>query len=559
MKTKIFLAIICIFIAACTAAKPKPDVASPPKSEDKTERSDYLDPFDRLALETLTYFTPLSGVVNSVQEGVVSASIAGAKKGMRLKVFRQAEPYYHPITGAEIARTESKVGTVEIIDVSEGGLKAVVIEGEAAKGDLLRLSSAKIKVLFYQSADVPWAIAEEYFDTLSRTERFELIGASSLTLKEDALWAEAKKVSAELVLMLSAKETEQGTVLNPKLIWTADTKTLASSEALIERGYARELKVGEEFFFPAQAPSVRVFDLPFSSSLIASADINADGTEEIALSTGKDIVFYNAGVTLKPALEGQKITLSGEHIWLDASGPNVLVVTLEKAAVRSYLYEFSGGRFNLKNKWDFFARMLNGEIYGQEGLSTGGFKGAVFKLDASGQRKTAEFPKNLNLYDFIPLGDLIVAYDEVGYINIYGPSGTLLWRSKESFGGPLRVFSKEPPTEMAPKEEWSIKDRLIRSAWGITAIKRIRVAETAPGFGFKNSEIRALIWDGNSINNKPLVEVVPGKATDFALLGNNLAVLSEQIKLSNIIKGLGIMGTKLYIYSLSEGSKNAGQ
>src|SRR3990172_1747435 len=111
MKTKIISLAICLFtLVSCSAGKetkpggeaqPQAGVAQPlPKAEAQP-----LDPFDKLALETLTYFAPIKGIVNSVNDGVISAPIKesdGAKRGMRLGIFREGEPYYHPITRAEI-------------------------------------------------------------------------------------------------------------------------------------------------------------------------------------------------------------------------------------------------------------------------------------------------------------------------------------------------------------------------------------------------------------------------------------------------------------------------
>lgn len=517
-----------------------------------------IDPFDRLALETLSYFTPLNMVINSISPEEVFVETDNPsifKTGMRLSVFRQGEPYYHPITKAEIARTESKVGTVEVSEVTPKGARLKVLDGRLEQADIVRITSAKIRAIFYHSKNVPWGISEEYFDTLKRTERFELYGVSPLISDDKTLIEEASKMQAELIIAIESSETLTGTALKERLIWVSDGKVFAELSVEIERGYVRELQVGEEFFSPKEKSDIRVFDLPFLSRVLSVGDIDGDKEYEIALSTGKSIVFYTAGKTLKPALSGLEIHAPKRHeyVWIecpDIDGDGlleVLAVSLSENNVVSRLYGFRDGKLTLLSEWDFFVRAIENTLYGQRFSKTEGFKGEVFRVKDS---TAIKLPKGICLYDFVYIGEMILAYDSRGYISLYDEKGSLLWISTEGLGGPLRVFQKEPPTEMAPKEEWSIKDRLLVIDGSVIAIKRHRVSETAPGFGFTHSEIRLLRLNENNIEQKSLIEVVPGKALDMAVIGDSIAVLSEEMKLSNIIKGYGIMGTKLYIYPL---------
>lgn len=525
-----------------------------------------LDPFDEMALKILPFFTPVKGVVNSVDGDVISSGMgteAGIRKGMRLSVMKEGASYLHPITREVMAKTETASGAAEVIDADASGSRLRILTGGAGVGDILRLSSAKVKMLFYQMRDVGWSISEEYYGTLQDTGRFELQVTSLNTEKEDGIIAEAKRLGAEVVLILSAEETVAGTILRQRLLWTEGTKALFSSEALIEKDYAVELKLGEEYFAPPKREPFKSYGLPFNATLIAIGDINGDGTKEIVLNTGRDIVFYMPGATLKPALGGIEIKgrFGDEHIWLDAVDLNgdkkdeVLLVVINNDRVWSYAYEYKDGAFSVIGKWDFFVRAIGGRLYGQNYSRGWGYKGKVFAITAEGKRgEDAGLPEGIDLYDFIFIESagqrLILAYDGGGSLNVHDFNGLHLWQSRDDYGGAVKTFQRESPTVMVDSGEWTVKDRLTVSGGTAYAIRRIRVSETARGMGYKHSELGALQWTGGIMKENPVIGLVSGKAVDYAVAEEGVYVLSMKMQIKNIIKGSGVMGSVLYLYPI---------
>jgi len=548
MRANAFLLIFLFFLSPALHAEegarsPNSEGARRPNSEGARS------PLGPLLDATMSFFKPLSGSVLSVQDGLIGTDIAdGLKEAMRLSVLRKGKPYEHPVTKEPIGALETPVGTAEVRDG-----KIVLLKGEAVIGDILRVSSARVKALFYQSPEVSWGIAEEYYGSLKETGRFQLIDSRSKS--EERLKPEAEEVGADVVLVLNAEEAEGGVLLRQRLLWAGDMKQIASLELRLEDAYVRELKFGEEFFAPPKEPYL-VFDMPFPVRFITAGDLDGDGVLELIMSTGKNIYFYTSGKTLKPALDDAEIKgkWSEPHIRLDSADSDgdgkdeVLVVVMAGSRVRSYLYSWKDGGFAETRRWDFFVRALPAGLYGQKYSSLSGFKGEVFPIEDA---PPVELPKGINLYDFLLFGSgYILVYDEAGYLNLYDQKGLRLWRSKEDYGGPLQSFELEPPTVMAPRESWTIKDRLVPAGKNALVIKRIPVAPMSRGLGFKHSELTVLRPSGISVEERTLIGYIPDKAVDFALGKDSVFVVSENVSLMKVFKGMGFLARKIYVFPL---------
>jgi len=102
----------------------------------------------------MSYFPTLEGTVVEVsgkKAKVAISSPENAKAGMRISVFKKGEPFYHPITQEPIGNTETYNGTIEITDERDisGSIICNLIDGNAGEGDIVRISSSKIKIAFY--------------------------------------------------------------------------------------------------------------------------------------------------------------------------------------------------------------------------------------------------------------------------------------------------------------------------------------------------------------------------------------------------------------------------
>ncbi|MDA8079367.1 MAG: VCBS repeat-containing protein [Nitrospiraceae bacterium] len=528
------------------------------------------DPMVKLKDFTLSYFTPLSGSITRVdgKQVVIAPSDKDVlKQGMRIKVLRDGAPFIHPVTKEVLGKVETTVGKVEVREVSGGSAAGSIVEGEAREGDKVRIPATKVRVLFVQDKTIDWYLADDLYRKLKATGRIELVDTNIDTDDEAGIMAEGKRLTTEVALVLTARAADKDTLVRERLYWVSDGARFADTEARVDFGFIKELKVGEEFFSPRAGEAVMMFDLPFSGRFVASADVDGDGKQEIIISTGSDIRVYTTGVDLKLLWE-IKGSASSRHIWLDTvdlngNGKDEIVVTsMKNDDIVSTVYELEGAGF--KKVWETknFLRQLGNGLIGQAYSASDGFAGDVFSIVRSGgEYKAGEklsLPKGINIYDFVYLEGtakekLIFAYDDAGFLNLYDDKGLRLWRSAKWTGGFATTFKKPSAASYVNSGEWSVKDRLTQRHREVLAVQRNALTEIAKGLGYKSSTVKAFWWNGFSMEETVLIDGIKGNILDYAFSGDRVVALTSPmmgLKFENILKGESPLGTMIFIYSL---------
>jgi hypothetical protein len=534
------------------------------------------NPLNRMKDETISYFKPMTGEITMVEDKKVVINLGAkdsVKIGMRFNVLREEAPFIHPVTKELLGKMESSVGRLEIKEVGSDSSVGAIIEGEAKEGDKVRISEIKVNMLFCQSKDIDWYLADLYYRNLKETGRFNMIDTGLETDDQLEVLEEARRLHADVALLLTAKSVDSGTVLTQRLFWVSDGLKFYEMYAKVDVAYAKKLRLGEEFFTPQKEEPWLEFELPFSSKLVTTADIDGDGKQEIILSTGKDVKVFMPGGNLQPAFGGIQIKGSAldDHIWLDSIDLNkdgrdeIIVTSMRRNEVTSYIYELSGNEFHLLYKDNFFLRRIGNRLIAQAYSSSEGFDGPVFEIVWKGEYKKGKeikLPKGVNIYDFIYLDDprmgrLTVAYDEKGFINVYDDKNTRVWRSKTNTGGFLSTFEKASSSIMIDRGEWAVKDRLFLLNNEVLFIKRSPLLEMIKGLGYKSSKIETLWWNGLSMEEGVLIDNVKGSILDYAVAGDKAIVLVSPmfgIKAGNILKGENPLKTMLYVYPIKGNS-----
>lgn len=391
-----------------------------------------------------------------------------------------------------------------------------------------------------------------------------MIDTSLETSDATAVLAEAKKLGAEVALLLTSAEKGSEVVLRENVFWVADGSRFVDAETVVGAEYVKNLKFGEEFFTPGAGKPVLRFDLTFDARFVATGDVDGDGKQEIVLGSGNRVRTYSAGVDLQ-FLREMKGPASEEYINLDLMDLNkdgkdeIILTSMKNDEVVSHIYGYDDSGFQQLWEGKYFLHRVGDRLFAQAYSASDGFSGDVYSVDWNGAFKIGErvkLPEGVNVYDFAYLqgdkGPLIFAYDDGGFLNLYDEKGMLLWRSPADTGGFLTTFKKKSGTFMSAGE-WSVKDRLVRKQNEILVIRRKPLAEMARGLGFKSSQLMDYWWNGFSIEEKVLIDDIAGTLLDYSFNGEEIAVLASPfmgIKFGNILKGENPLGIMLYIYSV---------
>ncbi|MEW6162040.1 MAG: VCBS repeat-containing protein [Nitrospirota bacterium] len=546
--------------------------------------------------ETVSYFKPMTGRVIKVegQRGLVNLGTGDSvKTGMRFTILREGATFIHPVTKKALGKLEFPVGRLEIKEAGIDSSMGIIITGEAKEGDKVRISETQVSMLFCQSGDIDWYIADSYYRVLKETGRFNLIETGIETDDPQGVIKEAKRLNAEVALLLTSRIVDSGMLLTQRLFWVSDGLGFAEMDTKIDAAYAKEMRFGEEFFTLRKEEAWLQVDLPFGVRLLTVGDIDGDGNQEILLSTGKDVRIYTPGADLQPALGGIHIKGSNldDHLWIETidlneNGRDEIIVTsmrrkaetedvyrngrdevtlssVRSGGIVSYIYELRGTEFVLLYKDNVFLRRIEKELIAQDYSKDEGFTGDVFSILWEGEYKRGSsigLPEGINIYDFIFVDDsrtgrLILAYDDKGFLNLYDKD-IRLWRSKTDTGGFLTTFKKSSPSILIDRGEWAIKDRLFLRNREVLLVKRIPFLEMARGLGYKRSQIKNLWWDGLSMEEGVMIDDIKGSVLDYAVIGDKVMVLVSPmfgIKPENILKGENPLGSILYIYSVKRG------
>ncbi|MEE8329243.1 MAG: VCBS repeat-containing protein [Thermodesulfovibrionia bacterium] len=533
-------------------------------------------PFTPLINSIVSFFRPLSGDVTSVDEGIVKFAVGsedGVLKGMRLRIFRKGEYFYHPVTRESLGRVEKPVGTIEVLQVKNDSASGKIVEGEAKSGDLVRMSASKKRLLFYQEETVDYYLGDAYYRGLKETGRFEIVDAPIKQIDNEKLLKLAASEKTEVVLALSSETTGEKTSLKQTLLWTTDGVIFSEDfvEIEIPPAFSKQLRFGSELLSGIEDESLLSYDLPFDAELISTGDIDGDRKPELVISRGTAIYVYNYDVDLSFLFQ-QKINSTETIIWmdifdLDSDGKGEILLTAISYGsyghneVNSYIYRLDNQKFVPIWKTDGFIRVLDGRILYQKYSKSDGYSGHVRIIEHSRDFKKGNDyrgPASLNIYDFMAFKDkegkkLYLSIDDNNFLNLLDTEGTTLWRSVEGMGGFIREFYEESPAEDAYIGDWYIKDRMVKKYNKIIVVKREPLLKQAKTLGYKSSQLRVYWHNGVGMEDSVLIDKITGKLLDYSVFGDKVAILSKpllRIKAGNILKGKNPFVTLLQIYSI---------
>jgi hypothetical protein len=521
--------------------------------------------------ELLSYFEPVAADIVSVDKKVVIINKA-IKAGTRLNVFKEGISFIHPVTKEPLGKIEAPLGYVEITSSGETTSTGVILEGNAEEfsGAKVKIKGSKVKLLFSQG-NVEWFLGDSYYQFLKDSGRFELIDSGIDDGDAQKLAVEVKTKGADIALALKAGESSlPGSInLSQMLLWPADNKFFSEKTTSVDMTYAKELRFKSGFFAASEGEVLLSFKMPIGARKLAAGDFDGNATEELAFAHGDKVSIYSIGVDLK-LLWTFTVPHADDILWIEAADvtgnkkDEIIITVMYQNTVNSYVYGLGkAGSFNIIYQApETFLRTFESGLIGQDYDKSEGYSANVFRLlYSNGGFKKGEalkLPAGVNIYDFQFLYSsegkkAAMAWDDIGFVNLYNDAGALVWRTSEDFGGFSVGYKKEAPTVMVERGSWFIKDRLIMKNNAVFVPKKKPLLGIAKGLGYSSSEIKSLWWNGFSVEEGKLIEEIGGEILDYSVVGDKIYVLSNPllgINFKNIMKGENPIGIMLYVFSL---------
>ncbi|MDH5202067.1 MAG: hypothetical protein OEW69_02235, partial [Nitrospirota bacterium] len=194
-------------------------------------------PLHKMRDEATSYFKPMTGKIIMVEGKKVVFNLGtkdSVKTGMRFTILREGIPFIHPVTKEPLGKLESSIGRLEVKEAGLDRSTGYIITGDAKEGDKIRISESKVSMLFCQSKDIDWYLADSHYRVLKETGRFHLIDTAIETDNSSKVIEEAKRLKAEVALLITAKAGESGTLLTQRLFWVNDGLKFSETDAKID-------------------------------------------------------------------------------------------------------------------------------------------------------------------------------------------------------------------------------------------------------------------------------------------------------------------------------------
>ncbi len=536
----------------------------------------------------LSYFYPVSGIIVGVEKELVKVNFLTEKrlkKGMRFSVFREGKPFYHPVTKEPFGKSEEFIGRIEIGEArlestpthsEEESYLCSVVNGSPKIGDIVRITSSRIKLAFFQDKKAEWTLSEVFYNSLKDSGRFDFLESYTKTYDPKELSMLARELGAEAVLLFSTPLKDENIFLNVKLFWAEDAATFAEIEKAVGPSLVKELMPEEELISIGS-----IEEEPWGSyklaggEFFAMGDVDGNNERELIVSDGNNIRIYSYKQEPREIwfIKGnpQENILSIDVLDLNKNGRAEIFVTSlrDKNIMNSFVVEYdpSEGYRRIWNKAPYVLRVIGKTLLMQSFTPFKTFTGPVYKGVWKGGHyqtgKPLELPAGINIYGFTYVDwqdnghSHILAFDDDGYLNLYS-SSELIWKSKESYGRFEGSFKRKTYSVVNPEKKWFVKGRLVlvktKRGQEVIVVKKIPFVSRVPGLGYEKAEVYSLWWDSEVMDKTLVLGGIDGTVTDYWVEGNDLLLIAKPnllAFLTRVLSGDFVKGSILYYYNLT--------
>ncbi|MDD2308197.1 MAG: VCBS repeat-containing protein [Desulfuromonadaceae bacterium] len=325
---------------------------------------------------------------------------------------------------------------------------------------------------------------------------------------------------------------------------------------------------------PAQGAADSWSSAPLNGvfSSIAMGRTHSSGERELFVAGEQTIRAYLKGSELRLVAE-ITIPASGKILAIDTAdldrdgSPELYVTIIDREAASSRVYQFNGTAFvMIAEKLPWFFRGIGNEvtsrtIYAQEIENGVSYYGDVKELTKSNARFTAinplRLPRTANIFNFNRLSGVkgknnVVVLNEDGYLVIYSPEGSEVWKSSEKFGGSESFFKSEIRTHARSTRDldrWMfLEQRIMLLKEGTVIVPR---NEGTLSFGniraFDKYALFAFDWTGAVLKEKWHTRLSPGYLADYAV-----DQTSREVLLLEVVKKPGLFDKRTTVISINK-------
>lgn len=196
---------------------------------------------DDIAKTIQTYFPKAAGKVIAAGENHVEVDLgrgSGISEGILLAVYREKEPFYHPVTGVFLGKFEEEVGTIEVTQIDDHRLRADKLQSTSiAVGDLVRIPGTRIPLaVSLASAESQHFLMNELVSALSDTGRFRID-----VLPPQSTLEEASRRNNRYLIQLTTSQDVETLLVSLTLQNTETGKSLSSMDVKINQSQESDL------------------------------------------------------------------------------------------------------------------------------------------------------------------------------------------------------------------------------------------------------------------------------------------------------------------------------
>jgi hypothetical protein len=298
-------------------------------------------------------------------------------------------------------------------------------------------------------------------------------------------------------------------------------------------------------------------------SSIALGRTLASGEREIFVAGEHSIRYLRKGAELKQIVEiavpVPARILAIDSADLDHDGiPEVYVTIVDRKTISSRVYQPTGTGMELiadNQPWLYrgIGQDLKDRTIFVQAVSSGGeYFNGIAELLKSGQRfettNSRTLPRPGNIFNFTRFRDAsgaekLVIVDEDGYLIIYAPDGSELWRSSDKYGGSETYFNYESVAQMKAKTDkyrWNFLEQRITALPDGTLI----MPRNEGGFSIGNNRsynkhsLFGLQWSGSLLREAWHTRQTPSYLADYAY-----DPATREVVLLEVVQRAGLFGT----------------